>query len=183
MEDEQIEVVDRTGKRVDTITRSAVYVSGALHKAVNILVFNKKREIYLQKRSSSKSSFPSFWDISVSEHTKSKESYKQAAQRGLIEELSITSRTILIRDKHIQKSNFIKDGKVIQENELVKLFATMYDGKIKIEKAEISRGKFVNVKKLKNFFEEKKLKFTPWALDEISFFLKKEGAIFKKLHI
>lgn len=172
MENEVIEIVDRKGKFVKISTRKQACKHGLLHKAVNIVIFNNKNQIYLQKRSSNKSAFPLHWDISASEHIKPGETPKNAAIRGLIEELSIKTKVKLLRNKHIQKSVFKKNGKNIIENELVRLYFAKYDGKIKIEKNEVTAGKFVSFSRLKNLI--KKEKFTPWGTEEIQFLIKKQ---------
>lgn len=170
MDNEVIDVVDEKGVVLRTTTRGDAYKKGVLHPAVNILVFNSKGEVFLQQRSKSKSAFPLYWDISASEHLKSGESYKEAATRGLKEELRITGIAIrLIRTKHLQKSKYYKGKQVIREHELVELYGTNYDGKIEIDEDEVAEGRFISVEELKKI---DKNKFTPWGLDEIEYLLK-----------
>ncbi len=168
--EEIIEIVNKNGKVVGKTTRQKAYQKGSLHLAVNVLVLNSKGQIYLQKRSANKSSFPLHWDISVSEHVKPGESPKNAAIRGLQEELSIKSPVKLARKKHIQKSTFIKNGEKITENEIVRLYVAKHDGSIKINKNEVAEGRFVSVQKLKSIISSEK--FTPWGRNEVEFFLK-----------
>jgi isopentenyl-diphosphate delta-isomerase type 1 len=172
MESEIIEVVDKNGEVIMRTRRSTAYKKGLLHKAVNMLIFNKRNKMYMQQRSKNKSSFPLFWDISASEHVKPGESYENAAQRGLKEELSILTKIRKIRQKHIQRSEYFKNGKKIIEHELVELYKGTFDGKIQIDKSEVKDGKFVFLKSLKSQIRLKKIKLTPWALDEIQFLLK-----------
>src|SRR3989338_409954 len=103
---ELVDIVDKNGKVIGKATRSEVYKKGFLHPAVNILVINKKGQIFIQRRSSKKI-LPLYWDISASEHVKSGEDYKSAAIRGLQEELSITAQVKLLRKKHIQRNEYI----------------------------------------------------------------------------
>ena len=172
MESEIIEAVNSKGQVIGRVRRSTVYQKGILHKAVNIIVFNKDKELYIQQRSKTKTSFPFFWDISASEHVTIGETYKQAALRGLKEELSIKVKLRKIRGKHNQKSEFIKNGKKIIEDELVELFMCVYDGKIITNQKEVNTGKFVSLKTLKSKMKSKKIKLTPWALDELQFLIK-----------
>ena len=170
--EEVIEIVNKNGKVVGKTTRQKAYKKGLLHLAVNMFVLNSKGQVYIQKRSASKSSFPLHWDISASEHVKPGETPKNAALRGLKEELSINTKIKLIRKKHIQKSIFKKNGKNIIENELVRLYLAKFNGKIKIDKNEVASGKFVSLKLLKTLI--KKEPFTPWGLEEIQFLQKKK---------
>ena len=121
-EDEIIEVVDSSGNFVRLAKRGEVYEQGLLHKAVNVVLFTPEKKIYLQRRSANKKSFPNFWDISVAEHLKPRESYKNAAVRGLLEELSIKTPVFKIREPHIQENVFEKAGEKIIENELAELY-------------------------------------------------------------
>lgn len=172
--DEKLDRVDRNGKVVGQITRGEAYKKGYLHPAVNIILINSKGQIYLQRRSSKKSVFPLYWDVSASEHVASGESFKKAARRGLLEELSVRSSVKLLRPKHIQRSRYEKSGEIIQENELVELFGAVYNGRIKIDKNEVDQGEFFSMDKLLNLMSED---FTPWGLDEIKFLLKHPESI------
>lgn len=175
MEKEVIDVVNESGDVVGETTRSEAYEKGLLHPAVNIVVVNSQGEIYIQERSSTKSAFPLYWDISAAEHLKSGESFNAAVLRGLQEELSITAPVKLLRPKHIQKSEYRKDGLVIKEYELVELYGTVYDGTMKIDPNEIAQGMFIAKTELKEHIEDGKMQFTPWGLEEIRFLLQNLG--------
>lgn len=166
--DEIIDAVDKTGRVVGRISRVEAHLKGIPHKAVNIVVFNSKGEIYIQRRSKNKSVFPLFWDISASETLKSGESYKEAAKRGLAEELSIRCDVELIRPVHVQRCEYRKGKELIKEYEFVELYKALWDGEIELDPEEVADGKLVSVKELKKFGERT---FTPWGLDEIRFIL------------
>lgn len=168
-EGEILEVLNSRGEVTKKAKRSTIYKIGLLHKAVNILIFNSKYQLFLQQRNKNKSSFPLFWDISASEHLKPGETFKQAAERGLMEELSIKTKLKRIRSRHGQRSEFYKNGKTIIENEIVELFAGIYNGQIKIDRNEVKKGGFISLSKLKSLMLRGKIKLTPWALDEINY--------------
>lgn len=177
MPDEIVDIVDKNGKVIKKSTRSEACKKGLLHPAVNILVVNSHRKIFLQRRSVTKSAFPLFWDISASEHIGAGEGFKEAAVRGLGEELSIKSDVRLIRPKHIQKSEYKKGEDLIKEYELVELYCAYFDGEININREEVLEGKFVDIGEFKNFNENN---FTPWGLDEIKYILKNPQIIDEK---
>lgn len=172
MENEMIEIVTNQGKVIGKINRLHAYKTGALHKAVNVLIYNQKEEIFLQQRAANKSSFPLYWDISCAEHVKIGETYKQAAHRGLKEELSIDAILKKIRQKHIQKSEFKKNGKKVIENELVELYAGTTTSNIKINNNEVKNGSFMKINSIASELKKNNLKFTPWALDELNYIIK-----------
>ena len=71
MADEIFDVVDEADEVVGTETRREVHRRKLLHRAVHILIYNSKGEIFLQKRSMSKDSCPGLWDSSASGHVDS----------------------------------------------------------------------------------------------------------------
>jgi isopentenyl-diphosphate delta-isomerase len=90
--DEILPVVDENDLEVGSAPRAEIHAKGLLHRAVHILVFDKKGRIYLQRRSADKDTHPLKWTSSASGHVDPGESYEQAAQRELMEELSLKGR-------------------------------------------------------------------------------------------
>jgi isopentenyldiphosphate isomerase len=62
---------------------------GLKHRAVHVLVFNGRVEVFLQKRSMTKDTFPGAWDSSASGHLDTGEDYDACAVREVREELGI----------------------------------------------------------------------------------------------
>jgi isopentenyl-diphosphate delta-isomerase len=175
MDEEIVDLVTKNGKTYGQAKRKDVYQKGLLHQAVSVLVINTNKKLFLQQRSAGKSFFPLYWDISVSEHLIYGELYKDAAIRGLKEELSIEKAPVeLIRKRHIQKTQSFKGDSRIKEYELVELYATVYDGIIKTNKNEVKTGRFVEIKELERY---NSLNFTPWGLDEVKFILKNPNTL------
>lgn len=178
---EKVDVVDQTGKVIGKASRSQVYKEGLLHPAVNIVVFNKKGQIFIQRRGLKKI-LPLYWDISASEHVKSGEDNKSAAQRGLKEELSITANVALLRKKHIQRNEYITKDICFIENELVELYGAIYDGRIEVNPKEVSEGKFISFEKINKLITSSQIKFSPWGLEEINYFLENPSIISELIH-
>lgn len=178
---ELIDIVNKTGKVIGKATRSQAYKEGLLHPAVNIIVINEKGQIFIQRRSTKKI-LPLYWDISASEHVKSGEDYEAAAKRGLKEELSIITPLKLLRKKHIQKNEYVKEQARFIENELVELYGVIYDGKIVINKDEVAEGKFISFEKLNELIKNNQIKFTPWGFDEINYLLNHQNVISELIH-
>lgn len=173
---EKVDVVDQTGKVIGKATRSQVYKEGLLHPAINIVVVNKKGQIFIQRRSPKKI-LPLYWDISASEHVKSGEDYKSAAIRGLKEELSISATVKLLRGRHIQKNEYITKDICFIEYELVELYVAIYNGKIEVNQEEVSEGRFVSFEELDKLIKTDGIKFSPWGLEEINYFLENPSVI------
>jgi isopentenyldiphosphate isomerase len=88
--DEIFDVVNERDEVTGQATRQEVHRRGLRHRAVHVLVFNSRGEIFLQKRSMKKDCAPGAWDSSASGHLDSGEEYDACAVRELREELGVT---------------------------------------------------------------------------------------------
>src|SRR5580700_4178726 len=93
MTEEIFDVVNERDEVVGQNTRREVHRLGLTHRAVHVLVFNKRGEVFLQKRSMAKDCFPGAWDSSASGHVDSGEDYDACAVRELREELGLVIET------------------------------------------------------------------------------------------
>jgi isopentenyl-diphosphate delta-isomerase type 1 len=89
MSEEIFDVVDDSDHVVGRETRREVHRRGLKHRAVHVLVFNSRDEIFLQKRSVAKDCFPGVWDSSASGHLDCGEDYDACAVRELREEIGL----------------------------------------------------------------------------------------------
>jgi isopentenyldiphosphate isomerase len=91
MSEEIFDVVNERDEVIDRRPRSEVHRLRLLHRAVHVLVFNRRGELFLQKRSMLKDCFPGTWDSSSSGHLDTGESYDACAVRELREEIGLTA--------------------------------------------------------------------------------------------
>lgn len=89
---EIFDVVDEHDEVTGQATRGEVHTQGLLHRAVHVLVFNKRGDVLLQQRSMLKDAHPGVWDSSVSGHLDAGEAYETAAIRELAEEMGIDAK-------------------------------------------------------------------------------------------
>ena len=97
MNDEFFDVVNGRDEVIARKPRREVHRLGLRHRAVHVLVFNARGELFLQKRSLKKDCFPGTWDSSASGHLGSGEEYDACAIRELKEELGMSTQTIPAR--------------------------------------------------------------------------------------
>jgi len=90
MPEEIFDVVNDKDEVIGRMPRSQVHREGHKHRAVHVLIFNRRGEIFLQKRSMSKDNFPGLWDSSASGHLDCGEDYDACAVREAREELGLT---------------------------------------------------------------------------------------------
>lgn len=89
MAEEIFDVVNERDEVIATRTRAEVHRVGLMHRAVHVLVFNSRGQVFLQKRSMSKDRQPGLWDSSTSGHLDSGEAYDACAVRELREEIGL----------------------------------------------------------------------------------------------
>lgn len=107
---------------------------GNLHPVVHLHVINRKGEVYLQKRPSTKDVQPGKWDTSVGGHVGLSESIEQALSRESKEELGLENFT------PYPLGNYRWDSAV--ESELVFSFIAVIDSPIHFNQEEIADGRF-----------------------------------------
>src|SRR6516225_884525 len=89
MSEEIFDVVNERDEVVGKRPRSEVHRLGLMHRAVHVLVFNARGEVFLQQRSLSKDRQPGLWDSSASGHLDNGEEYDPCAVRELREEIGL----------------------------------------------------------------------------------------------
>ncbi len=86
---EIIDIVDADNNVIGSAPRSEVHARGLRHRAVHMLILDKRGRLYLQRRSEHKDVDAGLWDTSAAGHVDSGEDYLAAAQRELGEELAL----------------------------------------------------------------------------------------------
>lgn len=89
MPEEIFDVVNERDEVIGRQTRREVHRLGLLHRAVHVLVFNARGQVFLQKRSRTKDRQPGLWDSSTSGHLDAGETYDHCAVRELREEIGL----------------------------------------------------------------------------------------------
>jgi len=89
MPEEIFDVVNERDEVIARNTRREVHRLGLMHRAIHVLVFNSRGEVFLQKRSMKKDNNPGVWDSSASGHLDCGEDYDACAIRELREEIGL----------------------------------------------------------------------------------------------
>lgn len=135
--DELLDVVDENDKVIACNTRGEIHARGLMHRAVHILVFNSRAELFLQKRSMSKDENPGLWDSSAAGHVDSGEDYLECARREIAEELGIVLQTplqFLFKQPASADNGF--EHSAIYRHEL--------DGPLQLQAEEIDAGLWIS---------------------------------------
>jgi isopentenyldiphosphate isomerase len=91
MSEEIFDVVNERDEVTGQAPRREVHARGLKHRAVHVLVFNARGEVFLQKRSQLKDTAKGKWDSSSSGHLDTGEAYDACAVRELREEIGLSA--------------------------------------------------------------------------------------------
>ena len=89
MAEEIFDIVNEHDEVTGQAPRKEVHARGLWHRAVHVLVFNTRGEVFLQKRSMLKDTAKGKWDSSSSGHVDTGEDYDTCAVRELREEIGL----------------------------------------------------------------------------------------------
>jgi len=89
MSEEIFDVVNERDEVIGRAPRKEVHARGLWHRAIHVLVFNARGEVFLQKRSLKKDIAAGKWDSSSSGHLDHGEAYDACAVREVREEIGL----------------------------------------------------------------------------------------------
>jgi isopentenyl-diphosphate delta-isomerase len=97
-DDELLDLVDADDTVINRMWRSEVYRKGLSNfRAVNAFLKNPSGRIWIPRRTAFKKLFPSCLDMSVGGHVKSDESYEEALEREVWEEIRLDITSVPVR--------------------------------------------------------------------------------------
>ena len=89
MSEEIFDLVNERDEVIGQAPRREVHARGLWHRAVHVLVFNARGQVFLQKRSMKKDTAAGKWDSSSSGHLDQGEDYDACAVREVREEIGL----------------------------------------------------------------------------------------------
>lgn len=163
----KVVLVDKNDKEIGLEKKVKCHQGkGILHRAFTILVFNKKGEVLIQKRSKDKMLWPLVWETSCSSHPRQGESCIAAGEKRLKKELGFTC-PLKLMDKFLYqvpyKNGQASSPRVIgSENEVCSLLKGNYDGKVKPDPKEIAECKWIGISELREEIKKNPENYAPW---------------------
>lgn len=133
MSEEIFDVVNDRDEVIGQAPRSEVHRRKLKHRAVHVLVFNSRGELFLQKRSMQKDCFPGAWDSSASGHLDRGEQYDACAMREVREELGV--QLPATPDRLFRIEACAETGQ-----EFVWVYQCRHEGPFNLHPEEIERG-------------------------------------------
>lgn len=135
---ELLDVVDENDEIIAVETRGEIHARGLMHRAVHILVFNNRGELFLQQRSMSKDEQPGKWDSSAAGHVDSGEDYLDCAVREIREELGI------LLERPLQ-ALFKLPATPQTGNEHCRVYRCDFDGPLELDPEEVADGRWLEI--------------------------------------
>ena len=141
MEEEQVALVDASGRVTGSAPRSVVRRDNLPHLVVAVLVRDSAGRIYVHRRSGTKDVFPDLHDCFVAGCMAAGELPSVAAARELQEELGISGSWV--------RPMFTQWYADESTRHLCHVFTTTYDGPIVHQESEIAWGAWLTVEDLR----------------------------------
>jgi isopentenyldiphosphate isomerase len=173
--EELLQLVDEEDRAVGVAARGEVHRLGLLHRAVNVVVVDARRRVFLQRRAAAKAVAPLHWDVSASEHLAPGEAWADAAKRGVREELGVDVGEVeQARDAKVQLTEAEHGGRPIVDRELARLYLARHGGPFDPNPAEVADGRFYTVAEADGLIASGPV--TPWLVGEWPYVRKALGA-------
>lgn len=144
-------IVDENDEPVGTAPIEEVYQKGLRHRVARVMVEDGEGNIALQKRSSTIIGYPNCWDNSAGGHVDEGESYKQAAERELFEEIGVKDELQAVGGF---STNVVDNDRIV--NRFSRVFKVTVDRDISfaVHKKEVSEVRWFSVEQVKTLIEE-----------------------------
>jgi isopentenyl-diphosphate delta-isomerase len=150
---ENVEVVDKKDKSIGEATLVECLERGLLHRAVAVLVIRGNGNLVLQERSKEDHWHPGRWTLSCTGHVRALETYHQAAERELSEELGLKSSVRRVAKILMPKMR----SRGLTEWEHVVLFLTYFDGDLHPDPTELEGVHTLTPSEVKKMMSGKRL--------------------------
>ena len=157
--EEQVVLISENDEVLGLMDKLQAHENGLLHRAFSVFLFNEKGEVLLQKRAAEKYHSPNQWTNAVCSHPRAGETYLEAAQRRLKEELGIEAMELSPKFHFIYKADV---GGKLWEHELDHVFTGNYDGDFDLNAEEVSEIRYITMEALDQEMESNPEHFTEW---------------------
>jgi len=164
---ERVIYVDENDQPIGAGTREEAWVNGTYVRLVRVMIRDEKGRILLQHRTKTVKSNPNLWTNSAGGYVDAGESWIDAANREMHEEIGITTDLKIVGDFMYSED---KGDKKIRQ------FTRCYEGTIdsmtefKLEEAEVAEVRWYGLDELKSLMKQNPESFTPAFIESINKF-------------
>jgi isopentenyl-diphosphate delta-isomerase len=158
-DNEPLILVDRHDKVLGYKTKVECHKgTGILHRAFSIFIFDSRKQLLIQQRSMQKLLWPLFWSNSCCSHPRKGETYEDAVNRRLLEELGIETQLVYLY-KFVYQARFENIG---SEYELCSVYLGSSDQPPVVNPNEIADWKYIAPEQLDEHMALNPDDYSPW---------------------
>lgn len=166
MTEADITFVDDNNEVIGSGSKQEAWSKGITCRIARIFLFNQAGELLIQKRADHLASLPGRWDSSAAGHVDAGEEYLEAAERELSEEVQITNIELkelglLYLDEKDEPEKIKKRFQMI--------YTGHYDGEVTADSEDVSEVRWISLKELAQWMEEKPEEFTEGFLRSFAY--------------
>ena len=155
---EQVILVNEKDEQTGTMEKMEAHLTGTLHRAFSVFIFNSNGEMLLQQRAAIKYHNGELWTNACCSHPAPGETTVAAANRRLQEEMGFSTQL----EKAFDFTYKVSFENGLTEHEFDHVFVGTYDGEIRINIAEVKDYCFKTINELESSLKSHPQKFTPW---------------------
>lgn len=157
--EESVVLVNEENEVLGLMPKMEAHEKGMLHRAISILLYNSQGEMLIQQRAKTKYHWPLIWSNAVCSHPRENESFQEAAERRLKEELNIRCSLEEIY-RFVYKAQDEQTGLIEHEYDVV--YKGIYDGDVPFNLDEIESIRWIALDSLSQEIENEPEKFSFW---------------------
>jgi isopentenyl-diphosphate delta-isomerase len=157
----EIDAVNADDQPVGIVSRRDTFALRVGFRVAHVLLFNSSGELLIQQLASKRPRHPGEWGSSVAAYLFAGESYRDAAERRVREELGIQ-----LPLKYFGKTSMIDEGC----RKFIGVFVGLSDGPFAFDHNHINALRFLPVSMIDELDATRSAKFTPTFLDVLRFY-------------
>lgn len=143
---EYMDIVNKNDEVIGSASREDIYANSLCHRIAHVLLFDCEGKMILQKRSHNISFCPDHWSTAGGGHVSAGETYEQAAQRELEEEIGVKCNL-----EFVGKDFYRGDG---VPDKFLTTFKSQFDGIFKLDQEEVSDVRSFTINQMKEMIED-----------------------------
>ena len=151
-------LVNENDEKIGLMPKMEAHEKGLLHRAFSVFIFNRNKELMLQKRSLKKYHSPGLWTNTCCSHQRDGESNINAGMRRLKEEMGFSSELREI-NSFIYKVKF--DNGLI-EHELDYILVGEYENVVEPNSQEVDDWKWIDLDEINDDIKTNPEEYTEW---------------------
>ena len=151
-------LVNENDEKIGLMPKMEAHEKGLLHRAFSVFIFNRNKELMLQKRSLKKYHSPGLWTNTCCSHQRDGESNINAGMRRLKEEMGFSSELREI-NSFIYKVKF--DNGLI-EHEFDYILVGEYENDVEPNSQEVDDWKWIDLDEINDDIKTNPEEYTEW---------------------